>query len=93
MTEQEFRDMIAVDLVRIVTTDRQFHVVTTHPNMCGYDVEVNLGHVGVAIGWVRCWDLSRGEWHSIDPSAIYAWERLNHPLLGVQDSEHDLLNP
>lgn len=73
MTEQEFRNLIANDLVRIVTTDRKFHLVTTHASMCSHDAEQ-----GVMIGWVRCWCVVKARWLSIDPAAVYAHEALNH---------------
>ena len=73
MTEQEFRDLIDNDLVRIVTTDKQFHIVTTHPSMCQYDVEK-----GTLIGHVRCWCVSKARWLSIDPAKVFAYESLDH---------------
>jgi hypothetical protein len=85
MNEQEFRDAIAVDLVRIVTTDRKFHLVTTLATMCSHDVQGQ----GVPLGWLRCFDLSQGQWHSIDPETVYAWEALNHIMPHVLDSEPD----
>ena len=73
MTEQELLNLIADDLVRIVTNDKQFHLITTHPSMCMYDVEKPT-----LIGHVRCWCVSKARWLSIDPATIYAWETLNH---------------
>lgn len=77
MTEQEFRDLIANDLVRIVTKDRKFHVVTTHATMCAFDVGAAHG-VKAPLGWVRCWDIEQAEWHSIDPAAVFAYQPLQH---------------
>jgi hypothetical protein len=88
MTEQEFNDLFASDIVRIVTTDRKFHLVTTHSSLCSHDVERNLG-LGVPLGWLRCFYLDQGQWHSIDPETVYAWEALNHIMPHVLDSEPD----
>ena len=75
MTEQELRDLVANDLVRIVTVDKQFYLVTTHPLLCTYDAEraVMLGHV-------RCWCLESARWISIDPTRVYAHQALNHTM-------------
>ena len=75
MTEQELRDLVANDLVRIVTTDREFFLITTHPSLCSYDTERR-----VATGHVRCWCLETARWLSIDPSKIYAHKALNHTM-------------
>ena len=75
MTEQELRDLVANDIVRIVTVDKKFYLVSTHPSLCTYDVEraVMLGHV-------RCWCLESARWINIDPTRVYAHKALNHTM-------------
>lgn len=78
MTEQELRHLVSTDIVRIVTVDKQFHLLTTHPLLCTYDSEraVMLGHV-------RCWCLESARWISIDPTRVYAHQALNHTIPAV----------
>jgi hypothetical protein len=78
MTEQELRDLVANDLVRIVTTDREFFLITTHPSLCTYDTER-----AVATGHVRCWCLETARWLSIDARNIFAYQALNHSMSAV----------
>ena len=78
MTEQELRDLVSNDLVRIVTVDRRFYLITAHPSLCTYDSEraVMLGHV-------RCYCLETAQWLSIDPTRVYAHQALNHTMPAV----------
>ena len=75
MTEQELRQLVANDLVRIVTTSKEFLLVTTHPSLCSYDVER-----ATMMGHVRCWCVETARWLSVDPAKIYAHKALNHTM-------------
>ena len=75
MTEQELRDLVSTDIVRIVTVNKAFHLITTHPSLCTYDTER-----ATMKGHVRCWCVETACWLSIDPAKIYAHKALNHPM-------------
>jgi len=78
MTEQELRDLVANDIVRIVTTNKEFFLITAHPSMCTYDAER-----ATMRGHVRCWCVETARWISVDPAKIYAHKALNHPMPAV----------
>jgi hypothetical protein len=78
MTEQELRDLVSTDLVRIVTVDKEFYLITTHPTLCSYDTER-----ATATGHVRCWCVETARWLSINPRKIYAHKALNHTMAAV----------
>ena len=75
MTEQELRHLVSTDIVRFVTVNKEFFLVTAHPSMCSYDVgrATMMGHV-------RCYCLETAQWLSVDPTRIYAHKALNHAM-------------
>lgn len=75
MTEQELRDLVSNDVVRIVTTGKEFLLITTHASLCQYDTTR-----ATMAGHVRCWCLETARWLSIDPAKIYAHKALNHTM-------------
>lgn len=73
MTEQELRDLTSKDLVRIVTNDKKFHLVSTDNRFCSPTTAPT-----VMLGHVACWCMTEAKWISVNPLNVFAFEALGH---------------